>query len=157
MKFFLLLIAAVLGGCVQTEIIGNNPDKIKTITVWSSDLKLNYDRLSDDERPRRKKVEEEQEQPLEEAEEEVPEFWVELVEINKKGKELPTDDLDKLIGAEVEKKVREDEEKTKKIKSVKESESEQEGRNGIPERKIWIVVLAALLSFGGYFTSVKKM
>ena len=153
MKFFLLLISIIFGGCVQTEVVGGKPDKIKTITVWDSDLKLCYDRLTDDGNSKRRGRGVEGEEIIEE---EIPEVWVDLVGINKEVDEVPTDDLDNLVRIEVEKKVKTDEGKSKKNEEVKEREEEPQKEKRAPEKIIWIIVLTALSSFGGYFASMKK-
>ena len=150
MKFFLLLMIIILAGCVKTEVAENSPDKTKTITVWDSDLKLHYDRLNYDGNPvKGARMGENR------IEEEIPEFYVDLVPVEMVVDEVPTDDIEDMLLTNLQEKIETDEVESKKSEKLKKIEEKPE-RKKIPKKVIWIVVLVGLASFGGYFTKIKK-
>lgn len=151
-RIFTVLIILVATGCVKTEIL-EGPEKTKTITVWDSDLKLHYDRLTDN--GRRKKVED---QIVEGTglEEESPEEAV--------GEEVQTGEVPEVAWSQIEEGIARDlrdkqvmdEEESKRIREADEIEVKKtEKKEGSGGGK-WLIVLAGLVFFGGCFTSMKR-
>ncbi len=143
-----VLLILLAGGCVKTEIL-KGPEKIKTITVWDSDLRLHYDRLTDD-REGRDRVQ--------------GEGYQEEIEKSVEGKEttvgeLPQVDLSLIeegIARDLRDKQLLDERESKRIVEAGEleGEREQEGRGAAGLK--WLIALAGGAFLGGSFTSIKK-
>ncbi|GLI55542.1 hypothetical protein PM10SUCC1_10560 [Propionigenium maris DSM 9537] len=147
-RMIMVLIILLAAGCVQTEIL-EGPEKIKTITVWDSDLRLHYDRLTDDGRGKDKLQEEGyQEEEREES------FEVEEI----LGGELPQVDwnlIEEGIARDLRDKQLLDERESKRImeaKKIEEKAQEGEGSAGLK----WLIALAGAAFLGGSFTSIKK-
>jgi len=153
-RMWIFAVVLIAAGCVKTEVL-NKPDKIKTITVWDSDLKLHYDRLTDDTNNRRKE-EGLAEPPVyeEKAEEALTEGMKERGAL--KIAELSWDEVEERISRDIKKKQIIDERESKRIEEIGEVSKEESEKERVPARVKWIIVLAAFASFGGYFTSVKK-
>lgn len=117
MKKNLFLVLLVLGGCVNNEIKEDAPAKTKSITVWSSDLKLNYDRLTD-EVTEVKEREEEVTPEVQEIvrEKELPE--IERVEEKRSVPEAGDEELEVILKEDLAKKIVMDE---SLIKGIEES------------------------------------
>ena len=69
--------------------------------------------------------------------------------------EVPTDNIDKLFRMDLVQKIKDDKASSQKDEEPKMTD-EKPQREKEPKKIIWIVVLAGLASFGGYFTSIKK-
>lgn len=146
-RMMMVPIILLMVGCVQTEII-KGPEKIKTITVWDSDLRLHYDRLTDDRRGKDRMQEEVYE------EEKIEE---DLQEEETSAGELPQVDwslIEEGIARDLKDKQMLDEEESKRIVEARKVEEEQEegGTAGVG----WLIALAGMAFLGGSFTSVKK-
>jgi hypothetical protein len=148
-RIMMVLIILLTAGCVQTEIL-EGPEKIKTITVWDSDLRLHYDRLTDDGRGKDKLQEEgyEGEKKVEEV--------VQDEEIL--GGELPQVDwslIEEGIARDLRDKQLLDESESKRIMEAKKIEEEDQEGGGSAGLK-WLIALAGAAFLGGCFTSIKK-
>ncbi len=149
-RILIVMLVLIVTGCVKTEIL-EGPEKTKTITVWDSDLKLHYDRLTDNRRTSKEEAQlEEVFIPEEQAAGEVAEEG--------QVRELPEVDLSIIeegIAGDLKDKQAMDERESKKI-GADEIEAEKiEERGGRGGAK-WLTVLAGLAFFGGCFTSVKR-
>lgn len=151
MKKILLLMVIILAGCVKTDVAEESPDKTKTITVWDSDLKLHYDRLNNE-----GNTENTARMGENRIEDEIPEFYVDLVPVDMVVDEVPTDAVEEMLIAQLQEKIEKDETESKKSEDLKGIEKKSE-RKKVPKKVVWIVVLVGLASFGGYFTKIKKM
>ncbi len=146
-RIMMVLLILLTGGCVQTEIL-EGPEKIKTITVWDSDLRLHYDRLTDDERRKDKP----QEENYEEAKAEESIQGEEIME-----GELPQVDwslIEEGIARDLRDKQLLDERESKRIVEAKKVEEEHEEGGSAGLR--WLIALAGAAFLGVAFTSIKK-
>lgn len=151
-RIWTVSVVLLVTGCVQTEIL-EGPEKIKTITVWDSDLKLHYDRLTDNDR--RKEVEGQIEEGAGRGEEITEEV---VAEENRTG-EIPEVDWDQIeegIARDLRDKQVMDEKESKRIKGADEIEAEKIEEKGGAGGVKWLIVLAGLAFFGGCFTSIKR-
>lgn len=147
------LILLNIVGCVHSEV-GEGPEKMKSATVWNSDLRLNYDSVYEKEEKKDKvynyisdydedyeveeyivtlKTEEEAEKPLE-------------------VKEVDSSSINKLIEDQVSLKIKDDELKSKVLEVAPKIEVDKRGS----EKTKWLLLLASFTMLGGFYSTIKK-
>lgn len=145
------LIVLAATGCVQSEIADGSGKKMKTATVWNSDLRLTYDDVYKREGRTNKPYD--YGEDYEEYEERIITLHKEKEEIEEalEVKEVNSEEIDKLIAEQVGLKIEEDESKSKAPEQVLEIENKDK-----PYRWKWLLLVAASTTLGGFYTSTKK-
>jgi len=144
------LIVLAATGCVQSEVADGSGKKMKTATVWNSDLRLNYDDVYKREGRANKPYE--YGEDYQEYEERIITLYREEEEIEEplEIKEVDSKEIDKLIAEQLSLKIEDDESKSKALEQIKEIEEEKTYRWN------WMLLLAASTILGGFYTSAKK-
>lgn len=139
-------------GCVHSEI-SEGPEKMKTSTVWSSDLRLNYDSVYEKE-AKKDRVYNYIEDYDEDYEVEERIVTLEMVEEPKKPleiKEVDSSDIDKLIEEQMSLKIKDDQLKSKILETTVDLEEKRE-----PKQVKWLFLLASFTTLGGFYSTIKK-